>query len=212
VSYARLAARDPAYREKALASADRVLELSNPSEANYSKALQLAGRQLVELGREEEAVNRFKRLVEEDPSNYQVIQDIGMDLLNTEKWKGAAIFLGMTADARQKVGAEDFDVYYNVGLAHYKMRAQNPAEIDEAIAWYEKALTVRPDEPTAVFNIEVAYVAKEDWTNAGTWGEKYITLQPSDPQGWQLLARIYSELGEKEKANEALQRYQQLQG
>ena len=135
-----------------------------------------------------------------------------MDLLNTEKWKGAAVFLEMTANARQKIGAEDFDVYYNIGLAHYKMRDQGPAQIDDAIAWYEKALTVKPDEPTAVFNIEVAYVAKQDWTNAGVWGEKYVNIQPADPRGWQLLARIYSELGEKDKANEALGRYQQLQG
>ena len=44
VAYARLAESDSTYHEKALIAADKVLELSNPTEANYTKALQLAGR------------------------------------------------------------------------------------------------------------------------------------------------------------------------
>jgi len=56
----------------------------------------------------------------------------------------------------------------------------------------------------------VANMAKEDWSNASVWGEKYASVSPSDPKGWQYLARCYSELGDKDKATEALSRYQQL--
>lgn len=210
VSYARLADTDPTYHEKALAEADKVLELSNPSEGNYTKALQLAGRQLVELNREEEAVNRFRRLVEEDPASYAIIEDIGMELLNAENWKGASVFLKLAADARAKAGAESFDTYYNLGVAFYHQRDENPAMIDEAIAYYEKALGVQADDPATVFNVMVAFMAKQDWTNGATWGEKYVNVSPSDPKGWQYLARCYSELGDKDKAREAMAHYEQL--
>jgi tetratricopeptide (TPR) repeat protein len=210
VTYSRLAESDSTYHEKALAEADKVLELSNPTEANYTKALQLAGRQLVELGRADEAVARFSRLIEEDPSKYQVIEEIGNDLVTDQNWKGAEVFLKMAADARTKVGKEDFTVYYNLGVADFNLRKEDPAKIDEAIGYYEKALGVQPDDPSTVFNLMVAHMAKEDWSNASVWGEKYASLSPSDPKGWQYLARCYSELGDKDKATEALARYQQL--
>jgi tetratricopeptide (TPR) repeat protein len=210
VAYDRLAETDSTYHEKALAAADKVLELSNPSDANYPKALQLAGAQLVALNREDEAVNRFQRLIDEDPASYEVIQGIGMDLLNRQQWKGAAVFLKMAAEAREKVGVEDFNVYYNIGVAMYNQRSTDPTATPEAIAYYEKALEVNPDEPTTIFNIEVAYVSMEDWSNATLWGEKYVSVTSGDPKGWQLLARAYSEMGEKDKARDALARFEQL--
>ena len=195
VAYSRLAEDDStnAYHEKALAAADKVLELSNPSEANYTKALQLAGQQLIDMKREEEAVTRFQRLVEEDPSSYQIIQDLGMDLLNTHQWKGASVFLKLAAQAREKIGAEDFNVYYNTGVALYNeghelsddpaTADQATALYDEAIGFYQKALTVQADEPTTLFNIMVANVAKADWTSASTAGEKYVSVNPVGSQG-----------------------------
>ncbi len=210
VAYTRLAEEDSTYHEKALEAADNVLKISNPGDPNYTKALQLAGRELVDMGRAEEAVNRFQRLIDEDPASYDVIQGIGNDLLNTQKWKGAAIFLKMAAEARAKVGAEDFNLYYNIGVAEYNMRKEDPNATAEAIEYYNKALDLKPDEPTTIFNIVVAYVSEEDWSNAAIWGEKYVSVNPNDSKGWQLLARIYSEVGEKDKAREALARFEML--
>lgn len=210
VSYGRLAADDSTYHEKALAAADKVLELSNPSDANYPRALQLAGSQLVAMGREEEAVNRFKRLIDEDPASFEVIQTIGIDLLNREQWKGAGIFLKMAAEARAKVGDENFDLYYNIGVALYNQRQDDPDAIAEAISYYEKALIIQPDEPTTTFNIVVAYYAGRDFANSALWGEKYVQLRPEDPRGWQLLSRAYGELGETDKQNQAGKRYEEL--
>jgi tetratricopeptide (TPR) repeat protein len=117
----------------------------------------------------------------------------------------------MSADARSKIGAEDFTLYYNIGVANYSLREEDPARIDRAIMYYEKALDVQADEPQTIFNIEVAYVAKEDWRNAIDWGEKFCNISPDDPKGWQLLARCYSEIGEQEKARQALARFEELQ-
>jgi tetratricopeptide (TPR) repeat protein len=201
---------DPKYFDDAIVALDKVLDLSNPSDANYVNALGFAGKALAAVGREEEARERFERLIEEDPTNYEVIENIGNELLNARKWKGAAIFLTMAADARAKIGAEDFTVYYNIGVAYYQMRDEDPEAVDKAIMYYQEALDIQPDEPQTVFNITVAYISKEDWRSAIDWAEKYANLKPNDSRGWQLLARCYSETGEMEKAKEALKRFEML--
>jgi len=211
VSYSRLGREiDPKYYDQAIVQLDKVLEMSNPSESHYINALEVEGKALAATGREDEARERFERLIEEDPTSYEVIENIGMDLLTAENWKGAAIFLEMAADARSKIDAEDFTLYYNIGVANYSMREEDLSRVDDAIMYYEKALDVQPDEPQTIFNIVVAYVSKEDWREAIQWGEKYVSVSPDDPRGWQLLARCYSETGDRDKAREALRRFETL--
>jgi tetratricopeptide (TPR) repeat protein len=210
VAYQRLALADSTMHTKALAAADKVLELSNPSEANYTRALQVAGHELVALGRPEQAAERFKRLIEEDPASSKVIEDIGNAELELRSYNSAAVFLKMAAQARSKVGADDAKVYYNVGVSLYNLRKEDPARIDEAISSYQRALDITPDDPDTVFNILVAYAAKEDWSGVTQWGEKYVSVNPSDANGWKLLARGYTELGDEDKAAEAIKRYEML--
>jgi superkiller protein 3 len=201
---------DPKYYEEAITSLDKVLELSNPSDGNYVNALSFAGKALAAVGREEEARERFERLIEEDPTSYDAIENIGNELLNERNWKGAAIFLEMAAEARSKIGAEDFTLFYNIGVAYYSMKDEDPEAIDKAIMYYEQALNIQPDEPQTIFNIVVAYIAKEDYRSAIDWAEKYANLNPTDHRGWQLLARCYSEVGEQDKAKEAMKRFEML--
>jgi tetratricopeptide (TPR) repeat protein len=215
VSYSRLGEDDPSYYNKAIDALDKVLELSNPSESNYINALEVAGNCLVKTGREDDALERFNRLIEEDPTSYGVIENIGNDLLNDKQWKGAVVFLKMSAEARAKIGAEDFTLYYNIGAGLYNMSKQESGEVDEdivdeSIGYYEKALDIEPDEPQTIFNIVVAHVAKKDWDSAVLWGEKYVDTSPADSRGWQLLARCYSEMGDKDKARDALKKVEQL--
>lgn len=210
VTYERLALADSTAHVKALGAADKVLELSNPTEENYTNALQLAGRELVALHREEEAVKRFKRLIEEDPASYKIIEDIGTAELEDRSFKSAAVFLKLAAEARAKVGADDARVFYNIGVSLYNLRKEDPGKIDEAITYYQKALDITPDDSDTLFNILVACAAKEDWPNVSQWGEKYVSINQNDPNGWKLLARSYTEQGEEDKAAEALKRYETL--
>jgi tetratricopeptide (TPR) repeat protein len=105
--------------------------------------------------------------------------------------------LKLAAKARERVGAPDAKVYYNIGVSLYNLRKENPSNIDEAISYYQKALNITPDDPDTVFNILVAYAAKEDWSDAAQWGERYVTVNPNDANGWKLLARSYTELGSR---------------
>jgi len=209
-SYQRLAASDSTLHVKALAAADKVLGLSNPAEANYTKALRLAGEELIVLHREDEAAGRFKRLIDEDPASYKVIEDIGSSELEEGNYRAAAEFLKLAAKAREKVGAEDAKVYYNIGVSLYHLRKENPAKLSEAITYYQKAFDMTPNDLDTLFNIVVAYAAKEDWSKVVEWGEKYVTMNSGDANGWKLLARGYSELGDQDKAADALKHYDAL--
>jgi tetratricopeptide (TPR) repeat protein len=210
VANQKLAQTDSTLHVRALAAADKVLSLSNPTEANYTKALRVAGEELIVLHRENEAGQRFKRLIDEDPASYKVIEDIGTEELEGKNFKASAEFLKLAAKARERVGAPDAKVYYNIGVSLYNLRKENPSNIDEAISYYQKALNITPDDPDTVFNILVAYAAKEDWSDAAQWGERYVTVNPNDANGWKLLARSYTELGQQDKAEEAVKRYDML--
>jgi tetratricopeptide (TPR) repeat protein len=220
VAFSRLAETDSTYAPLTLEEADRALKLTGPSDPNYPKALALVGRQLVVLDRVEEAPAHFKTLIEESPASYPVLEEIGNDALNQKRWKGAAVFLKMTTEARAAAGEESFDVYYNTGVAFYNLgreTAKDPANeavanghLDEAIAFYDKALTLREDDPQTVLNIVAVTVVKKDWPNASLWCEKYVSVSPDDPRGWQFLTRIYTELGDADKAADARRRFEQL--
>jgi tetratricopeptide (TPR) repeat protein len=198
------------YHVRSLTAADKVLSLSSPTESNYVKALRLAGEELIALHREGEAAQRFKRLIDEDPASYKVIEDIGTTELDEKNYKAAAEFLKLAAKAREKVGAPDAKVYYNIGVSLYNLRKEDRSRIDDAISYYQKALEITPDDPDTVFNILVAYAFKEDWSNAAQWGEKYVNVNANDANGWKLLARSYTELGDQDRASEAMKRYEML--
>ncbi|UCH84889.1 MAG: tetratricopeptide repeat protein [Candidatus Latescibacterota bacterium] len=209
---------NPEYYEKAVPNFDKVLELSTPSEKYYIDALSYAGEVLAKAGKPEEAISRFNRLVEEDPTNYRVIEKIGYERLEAQDWKGASVFLDLASKARAKIGAEDFNLFYNLGVANFQMGkgdeaagvAADPDALAAAIQYYEKGLELEPNEPTTIRNITVAYVVQEDWRQASIWGERFVGVKPDDEDGWRLLARIYNEMGEKDKARQCSARYDEL--
>jgi tetratricopeptide (TPR) repeat protein len=218
VAFSRLAETDSTYSQKTLEEADLALESSSPDDPNYPKALALVGRELVNLGREDEAPGRFQGLIDDSPSNFPILEEIGIDALNRQQWRGATIFLTLTCEARAAAGQENFEIYYNTGVAYYslgrELRDTNAAAadscFDEAIVYYEKALYMRPDEQQTILNIVATSVVKEDWSGASLWGEKYVSINPTDQRGWQFLYKIYTELEAPAKATDARNRYEAL--
>ena len=213
-TYALLGDSDPdnvEYYDKAIPCFDKVLELANPADKSYVDALKYAGQVLAKSGKPGEAVSRFNRLVEEDPTNYEIIEKIGYGRLDENDWKGAAVFLDLAAQARAKIGVEDFTLFYNLGVAHFQMgKAGDPESLSKAVEYYQEALELKPDEPSTIRNVVVAYVYDEDWRNAAEWGERYVGVEPDEPDGWRLLTRCYNELGDKEKARRCELRYNEL--
>jgi Tfp pilus assembly protein PilF len=119
--------------------------------------------------------------------------------------------LDLSSRARAKIGAEDFNLFYNLGVANFQMGKEGDADaLAASIDYYQKALELQPDEPTTIRNITVAYVVAEDWRQAALWGERFVAVKPDDEDGWRILARIYNELGEKDKARQCSARYDEI--
>jgi Tfp pilus assembly protein PilF len=212
VSYERLAEHDSTYYAKTLTEADKVLELAPMSDPNHMRALQLAASTLVYLNKPDDAVARMQKTIDEDPSKYQLVEDMGNDLMQQKKWAGAASFLKLAADARSKVSADDANVLQAIGICEFNMGKSDPAHLDEAVTWYQKSLDVGGDNKDTVFNMMAVYVKKSDWENAALWGEKSVLLDPNNADTWRILAKSYTELGQDEKANDALAHYTTLKG
>jgi tetratricopeptide (TPR) repeat protein len=191
---------------------DNVLNLAKPSEKHYADALNYAGQVLAKSGKIDEAASRFNRLVEEDPTNYRMIEKMGYDLVDQQNWKGAALFLDLAAQARAKIGVEDFTLYYNLGVARFNLGkdGQDPASLAKAVEYYKKALVLNPDEPQTVRNVVVTYVFAENWREVAEWGERYVAVSPDDADGWRMLVRAYNEIGDKEKARRCELRWDEL--
>ncbi|HTG73909.1 MAG TPA: tetratricopeptide repeat protein [Terriglobia bacterium] len=214
VAYSRLAMNDSTYYDKTLKEADTVLATAEASDPNHMRALQLAANTLVYIGKPEEAAARMQKTIDEDPSKYQLVEDMGKDLMAQKppQWAGAATFLKMAADARSKVSADDANIQQAIGVCEYNLGKTDPAHLDEAVTWYQKALDIGGDNKETVFNMMAVYVMKSDWENAALWGEKSVLLDPNSKESWKILARAYTELGQNEKANDALGHYQTLNG
>jgi tetratricopeptide (TPR) repeat protein len=200
------------FYNKAVASFDKVLELAKPQDKQYVDALRFAGQILAKQGRAEEAASRFNRLVEEDPTSYKAIEDIGYDLVEAKDWKGAALFLELASQARTKIGADDFTLFFNLGVVYFNVGrdAKDPATLAKAVQYYEKAIALNPNDVPTVRNVMVVYVFAENWRNAAEWGERFVALSPDDIDGWRTLTRAYNELGDTEKAHRCELRYDEL--
>jgi superkiller protein 3 len=200
------------YYNKAVMNFDKVLELAKPQDKQYVDALRAAGQILARQNRAEEAASRFNRLVEEDPTSYKAIEDIGYDLVNSKDWKGAALFLELAAQARSKIGAEDFTLFFNLGVVYFNIGkdAKDPADLAKAVQYYEKALALNPNDVLTVRNVMVVYVLSENWRSAAEWGERFVALSPDEIDGWRTLTRAYNELGDTEKAHRCELRYDEL--
>lgn len=200
------------YYSRSVTHFDKVLEQAKPTDQHYRDALSLAGQVLAKSGKPEEAATRFKRLVEEDPTNYRTIEKIGYDLVGEKNWKLAAAFLDLAAQARAKIGADDVTLFYNLGVANFNVGkdSNDPAALEKAVSYYEKALNLSPNNPETLRNIMVTYVFAEKWREVASWGERYVAVAPDDADGWRALTRAYNEIGDKEKARRCELRWDEL--
>ena len=217
VAYARLADADTnfteqfsPYHDQAIAVLEESLDKARPDQAHYIDALGLVGKELAEVGRLDEAVTKFERLVEDDPSNYAVIENLGYSRFQADDWRGAELFLDMAAKARIKIGAEDAGLYYELGRVCFFQREDDPDALNRSVEYYERALDLEPDKPQTIMNLVLSHMQMEDWSSAIAWGEKYISVDPETANGWRMLAISYGKIGDKDKAKHCAERYAEL--
>jgi tetratricopeptide (TPR) repeat protein len=103
------------------------------------------------------------------------------------------------------LGAEEPEVYNQLGLASDKI-----GDIEGARAYYKKALEIDTSFSMAWNNLGVTYFISGDYLSARTYFENAISVDDTDPDTWYNIRDTYIELGLKEEADFANEKYREL--
>ncbi|MBK9622836.1 MAG: tetratricopeptide repeat protein [Candidatus Obscuribacter sp.] len=123
-------------------------------------------------GRGGQAILSYQKYLAAQPAGTYVAQAKGrIDTLS--KNPGNTVKLKSEAEL-----AKDADAAGNYAKA---VDLQKAGQLDQAIALYQKAIDVRPDNPDYVFSLGTAYQAKGDADNAIASYQKASSLAPNEP-------------------------------
>jgi tetratricopeptide (TPR) repeat protein len=203
--YAGLALGDSTYTPLEYATVDTLLAMTNEGSEDYASVLALTGHVMVRRGMKDEAQRIFEKLLLDDPANYEEVERAGNDYLAKKDWEDGALFLQMAVDARKKTDSEDFESYYNLGVAYY-----NAKNCPKAVEAYLNAYDIDPENRQGNYSLLLTYYTCEMYDDAILQGQKYTEKFPEDPNGWRLLSLSYSKKGMKIKAEEAAKKWQEL--
>jgi len=203
--YASLAIGDSTYTPLEYAAVDTLIAKTKEDNEDYANVLALTGHVMVKRGMKDEALKIFEKLLLDDPANYEEVERAGNNYLAEKQWEDGATFLQMAVDARKKTDSEDFESYYNLGVAYYN--AKNCAKAVEA---YLSAYDIDPENKQGNYSMLLTYYTCEMYDDAILQGQKYTEKFGEDPNGWRLLSLSYSKKGMKIKAEEAAKKFQEL--
>jgi tetratricopeptide (TPR) repeat protein len=148
----------------------------------------------------DKALDLTRSAVEKDPNNKTFRYAYGVFLLKQEKYQEAI----EQFDAALKIDPEYGDARYNLGVSYLNWGVKEKEESDkkaeaEAAKNKGKGRDVKADE---------SY--KEKFKQALPHLEASVKGRPNDAGLWQSLGRLYTILGQKDKANDAFKKYDEI--
>jgi tetratricopeptide (TPR) repeat protein len=119
------------------------------------------GERLFRDGKYDEALTAFRKVVELNPDDGEAWVYIGTILLTKRDYDGAipALEKGLTQSLPPAVAAPG---WVNLGVAYQIGRR----DLEKAIAAYTKAVSLKPDLPEAHFNLILAHLAQNNFSEA----------------------------------------------
>jgi tetratricopeptide (TPR) repeat protein len=204
--YYAMGFNDSTYLDKAYESVDTLLAKTGEKDESYVNVLALAGQIMVNRGMKDNALNIFEKLLLVDPAKYEDVERAGNDYLANKEWENGASLLQMGIEARKKTSSEDFESYYNLGVAYF-----NAKNYPRAIEAYLAALEIDPENKPASYSLLLTYYQNEMYDDAILQGQKYTEKYPGEADGWRILSLAYSKKGMKLKAEDAARKFQELQ-
>jgi len=205
--YSRIGREDSTYWEKAFAVADTLRAKVKMEDEEYGDVLAIAGDLLIRRGEIEEALSLFEKLLLDDPANFEIVEDVGNELIGEQDWENATLFLELAAGARFKTDSEDFEAYYNLGVCYGNIKSYM-----KSIEAYQNALLLNSEDKRANYALLLANYHGEFLDEAIMQGQKYTEMFSDDPKGWHVLSLSYNRKGMKIMAEEAFKKYKELVG
>ncbi|MGY5875507.1 MAG: tetratricopeptide repeat protein [Candidatus Thorarchaeota archaeon] len=156
-------------------------------------ALLALAKAALELDHCKTVLNTTSRLLEIDDDLYHAWELRGICLAKKHKYNPAITSLNMAVEIHpESISALNAvgDLCYNVG------------NYIRAVEFYEPSLEVDNKQPEILFRCGISYWFLEKWQEALPYFERYTSLVPDDPRGWNNLGCVFREKGDVKRAME----------
>ena len=127
-------------------------------------------RALFDSGQYDQSLPLFQKLVQEQPSNALLQNDLGMVFLKKELYSSAQVHLTRALELDPSC-----EVCYG-NLGYLKTLLQQYAEAE---TYLRKAIQLKPDEPKHYFNLAVLYEKNGDLGNGAHYYRQFLDLLPN---------------------------------
>jgi tetratricopeptide (TPR) repeat protein len=150
------------------------------------------------------------------------METMGNRFYNEEDFENAEKFFedALAVQERLKLIEEsDFELYQNLAQTRIKLNKR-----DEAIAAFQKALELKPNDEVTMYNIMVTHYkagealekdskmdeAKDKYSQGIVMGNELIRINPNKPEYWQVLGYCKRGMGDTAGAARDLKRFNDL--
>jgi len=174
-----------------------------------------AGSDLFRAGKYDEAIERFKKVIDKFPSNCEGYFNLGLNYLKKKEVDAAITALEKAAEINPQsvesyfalgeayfakgesekalqsfsraiaLNPESPLAHYNLGLVFYKL-----GKNEEALAAFDKAVALKPDNPSAHYQAGLAAIRLQSFDNALKSFQEFLRLEPNAPEADQVRTMI----------------------
>lgn len=169
------------------------------------EAAYMLGRIYYQEGRVDHAIGQFQRALKTNPQSYKAYDNLGLCYQALGDTELATRYF-LTAIKLVEKDHPDYDWAY----ANLSSLLFDKGDFEKAFAAASKAADRNPYSARNFYfgGKALAKLGKNDL--CVNWLERSVALDPNYPEPLYLLARVYSQLGQDEKAKAALEKFQAL--
>ncbi len=158
-----------------------------------TEVLLILSRAAFELEECNTVLSVTSKILDLDDEIYQAWSMRGICQAKMDRFNAACTSLNMAIDLHE--GA--ISSANTVGDLTYELK-----NYIRSVEFYELSLEGSPDQPVPLFRMGVSLWQLEKWADAIPYFEKYVSLVPEDPSGWNNLGVVLREKGEVKRAIE----------
>jgi len=205
-----------------LADLDKVLELKPTEKEILTSTYTTKGEVLYRRGDIKAAQESYTKAIDLDPENYELQRTVAERFFNSNDYESAASYFEQSLAIQERlnlIDEGDKDDFVALGTCYVKLNKR-----PEAIAAFEKALKVSPNDPALMYNIMVSYYksgesaekdgkmdeAKASCSKCISIGNDVIRLDSSKPEYWQVRGYCKRIMGDTAGAASDLKKFNEL--
>jgi tetratricopeptide (TPR) repeat protein len=174
-----------------------------------------AGSELFKAGKYDEAADRFRKVIERYPAQYEGYFNLGLTLLKKGEVDAAITALEKAAETNpqsiesffalgeayfakgeSEKAQESFSkaialnpesplAHYNLGLVFYRL-----GKNEEALAAFEKSIALKPDNASAHYQAGLAAIRLQIFDKAIRSFQEFLRLEPNAPEAPQVMTMV----------------------